>query len=632
MKQQLMFRMRDCCILIFCVAALLLASTDEASSQAVTQWTIPDQPYIAGLHQWYFSADKYRTWFTEYDKRKIGLLINTVGNPAHLIEWMPPSTMESFHPFKIVTGRFYFAAKTMPEVLTHPPFNAYSDMLDLKVKDVTKLIELTVKFKNIEMFTLPDENQVGMLMHNVFGGADYFWLWNLYKYGLMNPWDIQLRGPLSYREKKEACAWISNKDPLPMLWQLFPFTNNIVTWNFAECKFAVEVFYVVPAVRNNFTEVWIGGMKLDSEQDAIAYLRIDKNNNPIAFFIWTLPGGISRDMRAIWFTQKPNLKTQFKRSQVWLISSTVPEVTILEPNLSLWTAAPTATIPGKICITTSQWNGYYPNGLFYPVPFNPTRIDENRRIWIPGGQDGFFPSFLTANRGEVVELIKADPCNVTASASREMFDTVLALRKEQEIPPETWTTNNVVNDLECQINQYRWDQTLGLNVNFYNAMLDIDLAGRASNVTGSEMFNYDIVWHEPKVSKIGRMTTGPILAESNELNIDFGEGPDEFGMLQNYPNPFNPQTMIEYTLPSEARVTLKVYNSLGQEVATLLNNELQETGEQNVEFNSSDLPSGVYFYRIKAVGTAPMDEESEDVEATKSGKVLVNVKKMLLVK
>jgi len=78
-----------------------------------------------------------------------------------------------------------------------------------------------------------------------------------------------------------------------------------------------------------------------------------------------------------------------------------------------------------------------------------------------------------------------------------------------------------------------------------------------------------------------------------------GEIPAEFNLLQNYPNPFNPSTTLRYGLPERGRVTLTVFNTLGQEVSTLVNEE-QEAGYHEVRFDGASLASGVYFYRLKS--------------------------------
>jgi hypothetical protein len=83
--------------------------------------------------------------------------------------------------------------------------------------------------------------------------------------------------------------------------------------------------------------------------------------------------------------------------------------------------------------------------------------------------------------------------------------------------------------------------------------------------------------------------------------ISDGTVPDSYALLQNYPNPFNPSTTIRFDLPEQADVTLKVYNVLGEEVVTLLN-ENQDPGYKSVEFDASYFASGVYIYRIQAGG------------------------------
>jgi hypothetical protein len=75
--------------------------------------------------------------------------------------------------------------------------------------------------------------------------------------------------------------------------------------------------------------------------------------------------------------------------------------------------------------------------------------------------------------------------------------------------------------------------------------------------------------------------------------------PARFTLEQNYPNPFNPSTTIRYELPHASQVSLKVYNTLGQEVATLVN-ETKAAGVYTAEFDAAGLASGVYFYRMQA--------------------------------
>ena len=80
--------------------------------------------------------------------------------------------------------------------------------------------------------------------------------------------------------------------------------------------------------------------------------------------------------------------------------------------------------------------------------------------------------------------------------------------------------------------------------------------------------------------------------------------PNSFFLSQNYPNPFNPVTKIKFSIPQNVRretgnVSLKIYDVLGREIATLVNEE-KPAGEYEVEFNAVNLPSGIYFYQLKA--------------------------------
>ncbi|MBT8378955.1 MAG: T9SS type A sorting domain-containing protein [Ignavibacteria bacterium] len=75
--------------------------------------------------------------------------------------------------------------------------------------------------------------------------------------------------------------------------------------------------------------------------------------------------------------------------------------------------------------------------------------------------------------------------------------------------------------------------------------------------------------------------------------------PDEYRLDQNYPNPFNNSTVIKYAIPQEGLVTLKIYNAIGEEVATLLN-ETKQAGNYTATFDATNLTSGIYLYRLQS--------------------------------
>jgi hypothetical protein len=75
--------------------------------------------------------------------------------------------------------------------------------------------------------------------------------------------------------------------------------------------------------------------------------------------------------------------------------------------------------------------------------------------------------------------------------------------------------------------------------------------------------------------------------------------PQEFELTQNYPNPFNPTTTLKYAVPKNVYVTIKIYNTLGAEVATLVNEE-KPAGFYELTFDGSRYASGMYFYRMTA--------------------------------
>jgi photosystem II stability/assembly factor-like uncharacterized protein len=89
--------------------------------------------------------------------------------------------------------------------------------------------------------------------------------------------------------------------------------------------------------------------------------------------------------------------------------------------------------------------------------------------------------------------------------------------------------------------------------------------------------------------------------------------PKKYELLQNYPDPFNPTTTIRYQIPAFSKVLIRIYNVLGQEVATLVN-EQKKAGTYSVEWNASSAPSGVYFYRTEVVPLSGKASTFRDVK------------------
>ncbi len=111
------------------------------------------------------------------------------------------------------------------------------------------------------------------------------------------------------------------------------------------------------------------------------------------------------------------------------------------------------------------------------------------------------------------------------------------------------------------------------------------------------------IFDEMSNELIGKLLNGETLwinKSLSKIKIEFENLPNEFRLFQNYPNPFNPTTTFEFTIPEDGMVTLKIYDMLGQEIETLLNEELTSGQLHRVKFDGSRLPSGIYFYKLES--------------------------------
>ncbi|NOX17963.1 MAG: T9SS type A sorting domain-containing protein [Chlorobi bacterium] len=149
---------------------------------------------------------------------------------------------------------------------------------------------------------------------------------------------------------------------------------------------------------------------------------------------------------------------------------------------------------------------------------------------------------------------------------------------------------------------------------FYHSNFKLSASGEAVIFSEYENTIVDAIFYGEQQTDIsyGRYPDGtdewaffaePTPDATNDDAVSVGDEQTvaEYKLFQNYPNPFNPSTTIKFTLPEANFVSLKVFNMLGEEVADVINSELPQ-GVHNVNFNASDLSSGIYLYSIKAGG------------------------------
>ena len=120
--------------------------------------------------------------------------------------------------------------------------------------------------------------------------------------------------------------------------------------------------------------------------------------------------------------------------------------------------------------------------------------------------------------------------------------------------------------------------------------------------TTTETHNYQFTDNEITANKyfyrLKQVDYDGTFEYSNIVEIDINSI-SEFTLNQNYPNPFNPSTKISFTIPQSTNVKLSVFNALGEKIAELMN-EVKSAGTYDVDFNASELSSGIYLYRLEA--------------------------------
>ncbi|QOJ30418.1 MAG: T9SS type A sorting domain-containing protein [Ignavibacteriales bacterium] len=126
------------------------------------------------------------------------------------------------------------------------------------------------------------------------------------------------------------------------------------------------------------------------------------------------------------------------------------------------------------------------------------------------------------------------------------------------------------------------------------ALNDADATGTREGILTYSPFNEDRSYAD-----VSRWTHTWIGSLWEPVGVEDELTADSYALAQNYPNPFNPATTIKYSIQKAGLVTLRVYDMLGREVATLVDQE-QNAGVYSVQFNASGLASGIYLYKLES--------------------------------
>ena len=235
--------------------------------------------------------------------------------------------------------------------------------------------------------------------------------------------------------------------------------------------------------------------------------------------------------------------------------------------------------------------GYVWDGSVSPT-FNVTRIDSVTSLTIISTNNPL-PEFEVLNTGDIGLEGNGDPL-------KEQWESVLVKYLDVTVTDENADGDPLPNFGEMLVNDNSGDTRVELEDGFHSYH-NLSDPTRANYIQTGNTFEElrGVMYYSFGNYKLVPRNDGDFLGWVTDVNEE-NQLPEEFGLFQNHPNPFNPSTIINYNLPVQANVTLKIFNILGQEVKILIDNEIVSAGNHNISFNANGLPSGIYIYNLQA--------------------------------
>jgi hypothetical protein len=259
----------------------------------------------------------------------------------------------------------------------------------------------------------------------------------------------------------------------------------------------------------------------------------------------------------------------------------------------------------QICLTSSFSTLVVPKDSTLDTTFVPGSLQSSKKYYwrVRAYNLGGASAFSALDSFTTLAMIPVAPWPVSPHSTTN----------EARLTTFVWTSSMYASTYHLQV---------GTDTVLSQVVRDTTVADTTTTLTTPLDANKLYYWHVGAVNAAGAspyiypsyFTTGTLLTVHELAN----EIPKNFTLLQNHPNPFNPSTTLEYSIPTTSRVSLRIYNVLGQIVAQLVDDE-RSAGWYQVRWDAT-VTTGIYFYRITAVSVSDPNNR------------FVQVKKMLLLK
>jgi hypothetical protein len=273
------------------------------------------------------------------------------------------------------------------------------------------------------------------------------------------------------------------------------------------------------------------------------------------------------------------------------ISSFVPQIVLTEPNGGEdWYSGHSQLITWIDNITENVKIELFKGGVFNSVIISST-FSDGSKDWdipsdLPSGSD-YRIKITSVDNSSTFGISDADftitgglPVELTSFKATASLDRVSL----------NWQTatelNNYGFDIERQVNDNEW-----ASIGFVDGSGNRSSPKQYSFIDTNPMGGSKFLYRLKQIDNDGKFEYSDVV----EVEIQ----PKQYTLYQNYPNPFNPATTIKFSLPEDVRVRIDIYNSLGELIADVIN-KVYEAGYHKVQFGGSNIPSGIYFYRIIA--------------------------------